>query len=190
MFRVKVRRVWLEVSFSFPAVLALMLLTGGANARELMTALLCCALHECGHLFFMLIFRRRPEAITLYGGGIKITPPRGRLDSFGRDLAVLLGGCGVNFLLAGVGWICGGLTFFVEVNLLLGTFNLLPFSQFDGGRVLGGGVGRRVRALFMILMAVLIILMSRSGRVSISFLMTFMLVAVEEVKPFFAAHDT
>lgn len=185
MFRMKVRRVWLGVSFSFPAVLALMLLMGGADRSELLTALLCCALHECGHLFFMLMFRRRPEAVILYGGGIRITPPKGRLDSFGRDLTVLLAGCGMNFLLAGIGALTGGMGFFVQTNLLLGTFNLLPFKYFDGGRALelltdGGGL-RTVRCVFILLTAACLILAALGGGVSVSLLLTFLFVAAAEL---------
>lgn len=185
MFRIKVRRVWLGVSFSFPAVLALALLTGGADTVELLTALICCALHECGHLFFMLIFGRRPEAVTLYGGGIRITPPRGRLDSFGRDLAVLLAGCGVNFLLAGAGALVGGMSFFVQTNLLLGVFNLLPFRYFDGGRALellaDGRAAQAVRCVFILLTAACIALTALGGVVSVSFLLTFFFVAAAEL---------
>lgn len=177
--------MWLGVSFSFPAVIALALLTGGADTAELLTALLCCALHECGHLFFMLIFRRRPAAVTLYGGGIRITPPRGRLDSFGRDLAVLLGGCGVNFLLAGAAALIGGMSFFVQTNLLLGVFNLLPFKYFDGGRALelltDGRTAAAVRRIFILLTAACIILTAVGGAVSVSFLLTFFFVAAAEL---------
>lgn len=185
MFRVKICGVRFGVSFGFPAVIALVLLTGGVNTRELLTALLCCALHECGHLMFMLIFSRKPEAVTLYGGGIRITPPAGRLDSFGSDLAVLLGGCAVNFLLAGAGMLSGGMSFFVQTNLLLGVFNLLPFKYFDGGRVLelltdGRGL-RAVRCVFILLTAMLIIFIGRSGTVSVSFLVTFLFAAGAEL---------
>ena len=185
MWRVRYRRVWLGVDFSFPAVLAVMLLKGGADAGRLMVMLLCCALHECGHLFFMLIFRRRPEAITLYGGGIRITPPRGRMDSFGRDAAVLLAGCGVNFLLAGAAYLYKGDCFFAAVNLFLGAFNLLPFRYFDGGRVLEmvceGRAARTVRIMLLIVGAVYIVTAAVCGNVSLSLVVTFCFIAAEEV---------
>ena len=184
MFRVKICGVWLGVSFSFPAVLALVLLTG-CDERRLLTALVCCVLHEFGHLFFMLVFRRRPEAVTLYGGGIRITPPAGRLDSFGRDAAVLMAGCGVNFLLAAVGAAAGYDSCFVQTNLLLGVFNLLPFRYFDGGRMLelltDGRYVRTVRCVFIALMAAVLALMAVGGTVSISLLLTFLLAAAAEV---------
>lgn len=184
MFRISVGGVQLGISFSFPAVLALVLLTG-CDEGSLLTALLCCCLHECGHLFFMLIFGCRPEAVTLYGGGIRITPQRGRIDSFGKDLTILLAGCGVNFLLALAGLLNGGMTSFVQINLLLGAFNLLPFRHFDGGRALellaeGRGL-RAVRSTFIILTAMLIIFMAVRGEVSISLLMTFVFVLAAEV---------
>ena len=176
MFRISVGGVQLGISFSFPAVIALVLLTG-CDEGSLLTALLCCCLHEGGHLFFMLIFGRRPEAVTLYGGGIRITPQKGRIDSFGKDLAILLAGCGVNFLLAWAWLLTHGMTSFVQINLLLGAFNLLPFRYFDGGRALelltdGKGL-RAVRFTFIILTAMLIIIMAMRGSVSISLLITF-----------------
>ncbi|SFC73076.1 site-2 protease family protein [Ruminococcus albus] len=183
MFRISVGGVQLGISFSFPAVLALVLLTG-CDEGSLLTALLCCCLHECGHLFFMLIFGRRPEAITLYGGGIRITPPKGRIDSFGKDLTVLLAGCVVNFLLAWTGLITRGMTSFVQINLLLGAFNLLPFKHFDGGRALEllteGKSLRAVRYTFIMLTAVLIVVMAVRGQMSVSLLITFVFAIAAE----------
>jgi Zn-dependent protease len=69
------------------------------------------------------------------------------------------------------------MTSFVQINLLLGAFNLLPFRYFDGGRALellteGKGL-RAVRFTFIILTAMLIIIMAMRGSVSISLLITF-----------------
>ena len=185
MFSVTVKRVRLGIGFSFPAVLALVLLTGGADTAQLLIMLMCSALHECGHLAAMFIFRRRPEAVTLYGGGIRITPPRGRMDSFGRDITVLLAGCAVNFLLAGAAYLYKGMGDFVYTNLFLGVFNLLPFGYFDGGRVLemlcAGRAAKTARLVFFLLGAAYIALTALSGNVSLSFLVTFCFIAAEEV---------
>ena len=171
------------MDFSFPAVIALLLLTGG-KTDELPLMLLCCVLHECGHLMMMLLLRRRPEAITLYGGGIRITPQVGRMGSQSGDIAVLLAGCAVNFLLAAAGYLACSMSPFTQTNLLLGVFNLLPFSYFDGGRVLNiltGGRGMTaLRAVFMILGGAYIIMTAVNGRMSISFLVTFMFIVAEE----------
>ena len=185
MFRVDLGRVRLGVSFSFPAVIALVLLTGGADVNELLTALLCCVLHECGHLFFMLIFRRRPEAVTLYGGGIKITPPRGRIGSLGRDIAVLAGGCLVNFLLAAAGSLLGAGGVFTAANLMLALFNLMPFEYFDGGRILAlvldGKDLRYFRAAVILLTACIIAALTLRGNVSPSLVLTFLFAAAAEL---------
>lgn len=183
MFRISVGGVQLGISFSFPAVIALVLLTG-CDEGSLLTALMCCCLHECGHLFFMMLFGHRPEAVTLYGGGIRITPQKGRIESFGKDLTVLLAGCGVNFILAWAGLLMHGMTSFVQINLLLGAFNLLPFKQFDGGRALelltDGKDLRAVRYTFILLTAALILLMAVRGQVSISLLITFVFALAAE----------
>ncbi|ADU23571.1 peptidase M50 [Ruminococcus albus] len=183
MFRINVGGVQLGISFSFPAVLALVLLTG-CDSRSMLTALICCFLHECGHLLFMIIFGNRPQAVTLYGGGIRITPQAGRIDSLGKDLTVLLAGCGMNFLLALTGLVLDGMSLFVQINLLLGAFNLLPFRHFDGGRALelltdGRGL-RAVRCTFILLTAMLIVLMGINGSISISLLMTFVFALAAE----------
>ena len=185
MFRIKIRGVWLGVSFGFPAVIAVVLLAGGTDILKLMTVLLCSVMHECGHLAFMLFFDRTPEAVTLYCGGIRITPRQGRIDSFGRDMAILLAGCGVNFILAGLGLLFGGMTFFVRANFILGAFNLLPFRYFDGGRALemlaGGRTARAVQSVFIILFAVLIIFMGANGSVSASMVITFLIIALDTI---------
>ena len=78
-----------------------------------------------------------------------------------------------------------GLDFFCEVNILLGVFNLLPFKFFDGGRVLemlldGGKAYDMVKALFIFMGAVCIILMLINNIVSISFMLTFAFVVLDE----------
>lgn len=184
MFCITFWRVRLGVSFSFFALAALLLLRGTPPA-QLAAALLSCLCHEMGHLLFMLIFRRRPESIILYGGGIRIVPPRTPKPlSLGREAAILLGGCGVNFLLWGLFTIAGA-EFFAQVNLMLGAFNLLPFSCLDGGRALAlltNGRGTDiVRAVFILLIAALLSISLLRGIFSPSFTVTFFCIAFYEL---------
>ena len=185
MFRIKVRGVQLGMSFGFPAVTALMLLTGGSDTARLLMVLLCSALHECGHLACMLIFDRKPEAVTLYCGGVRITPQKGRMDSMGSDAAVLLAGCAVNLMLGLASSALGGDGLFAQTNFMLCAFNLLPFRYFDGGRALEllaeGGAARTVRCIFLALVGAVIVLMSRSGAVSISLVVTYLMITLDEI---------
>ena len=185
LFSVKIKGVYFGVSFSFFAVAALLFLCADSQTDKIFTALTCCFFHECGHLFFMLLFGSKPERVTLYGGGIKISPFSDRLTSQNREILILLAGCIFNFICAAVWYLFKGLDFFCEVNILLGVFNLLPFKYFDGGRVLemlldGGKAYDLVKALFLFMGAVCIILMLINNIVSISFMLTFAFVVLDE----------
>lgn len=186
MFAVKIKGMIWGVSFSFFAVTAMIFLCTDASSKNIFTALVGCALHECGHLVFMFLFDKPPEKVILYGGGIRITPSKNNMLSSTREMIVLLAGCGFNFIGAGIWFALKGLDFFCEVNLLLGIFNLLPFKYFDGGRVLemllvGSAAYDHIRAFFIFLGAVGIILMNLNGMVSISFMLTFCFVVFSEV---------
>lgn len=87
-------------------------------------------------------------------------------------------------MLALTGLVLDGMSLFVQINLLLGAFNLLPFRHFDGGRALelltdGRGL-RAVRCTFILLTAMLIVLMGINGSISISLLMTFVFALAAE----------
>lgn len=186
MFRVRFKDTDFGVSFSFFAVTALIFLCTGSQTGRILISLMCCFFHELGHLFFMFLFGAKPQGITLYGGGIRITPGSDRLISKTEDIVILLAGCAVNFLAAAVSYAFRGLDFFCEVNILLGIFNLLPFKYFDGGRVLemlfdGGAAYDVIRALFILMGAVAVILMNLNGIISVSFMMTFAFVVVSEI---------
>lgn len=123
-------RTELEISFSFPMVLAIVLCTDTQG-----TALLCllaCTLHEAGHIVVMYIGGRPPGKITLYGGGMKLT-------GGGKSIPVIISGCAVNFLLFTTFYFfCTdyNLKLFGVINLLTGLFNLIPVQPFDGYNLL------------------------------------------------------
>lgn len=174
------------MSFSFFLILALTFICTPSQTDKILTALMCCAFHEIGHLALMSVFGKKVKEIVLYGGGIRITPDGGRLLSTGKDLAVLLAGCAMNFLLAAISYCAYGMSFFCEVNIMLGTLNMLPFKYFDGGRVLeaimkNGRAYDLLRAAFIFLTAAVIIQMNLNGMVSVSFIATFCFVAISEI---------
>lgn len=184
LFKIKIKNTTYGVSFSFFFVVALVSVCSGTQADMLFVTLMCCALHELGHLVLMTAFGSSPQEIVVYGGGIRITPDSRQLDRR-RETAVLLAGAGVNFLLGFAAYLTNGNSFFCQVNFLLGALNLLPFRYFDGGRILAllanGKVCELFRALFILLSAVAMIYMILHGTVSISFAATFCFIVLSEV---------
>lgn len=173
MFVFEFSGVRVRLCFSFFAVICLTCLLGGESERVLIM-LACCVLHECGHIAAMLLCSCKPSELTLYGAGIKLSPPK-HLNSFAKDAFILVSGCAVNFLLA---FVCctaaGRLTFFAQTNLLLGGFNLLPAGCLDGGRLLdlllAPNKAKAVKTVFVLLIAALCAVSVLCGSVSVSLL--------------------
>ncbi len=171
LYAFEISGIKVKVCFSFFAVVCLTCLLG-ADSGKVLIMLACCALHESGHLAAMLICSCKPSGMTFYGGGIKLIPCK-KIKSFGREAFILASGCAVNFLLAFISCLLiGRLTFFAQVNLLLGGFNLLPVGYLDGGKiidlVLAGKGARAVKCVFALLVALLASAAVFKGRVSVS----------------------
>ena len=126
MFKIKIKNTTYGVSFSFFFVVALVSVCSGTQADMLFVTLMCCALHELGHLVLMTAFGSSPQEIVVYGGGIRISPDDKQLSKY-HELAVLFAGPAVNFMLCLLSYMANGGGFFCQVNLLRGTLNLLPF---------------------------------------------------------------
>lgn len=125
----------LELSFGFFAIIAFASLTGSEGAGASLVSLLCCVLHECGHLAAMAAFHVRPEAICFYGGGIKLKTGALRISA-PKEACVLAAGCAVNAVLFAVCLLIGcAKTSFAAANILLCGFNLMPFEGLDGDRL-------------------------------------------------------
>lgn len=133
MIEIKLRRTALRWDFSFFAVLAVFFRLDSSGFG--VTALAVCAAHELAHLAVMLIFGIKPESLTFYGAGIRITAPDVESRSRGVQAAVYSAGCVMNFLLAAV-LLYAGLPRGAAVSLFTGCFNLLPVGEFDGRRLL------------------------------------------------------
>ena len=123
------------MSFSFFFVVALVSVCSGTQADMLFVTLMCCALHELGHLVLMTAFGSSPQEIVVYGGGIRITPDNKQLSKY-HDLAVLFGGAAVNFALCLLSYMANGGDFFCQVNFRLGLLILLSYLYFEGGGLL------------------------------------------------------
>jgi hypothetical protein len=119
LFKIKIKNTTYGVSFSFFFVVALVSVCSGTQADMLFVTLMCCALHELGHLVLMTAFGSSPQEIVVYGGGIRITPDNKQLSKY-HELAVLFGGAAVNFALCLLTYLTNGGGFFCQVNFLLG----------------------------------------------------------------------
>ncbi len=123
--------------------------------------LLAAAMHECGHLAALAIFRVPVLGLRLGASGAVIHAPGAVRLSYGRELAVTLAGPAVNLISAPLlatcsarwGWEWGYL--FAGAHVLLGMYNLLPIPPLDGSRALylllawrwGPDAGERVASL-------------------------------------------
>lgn len=117
------------IDFTFFAVIALFLSFDGTGYGLMSIA--ACLVHESGHLIAMLIQKKFPSKLTFYGGGIKLS------SSVQPSVFVLLAGSFTNFIVFGILYFNADGTdifpvLFAVLNLIIGIFNLLPISFFDG----------------------------------------------------------
>lgn len=104
--------------------------------------LLAAAMHECGHLAALALYRVPVDGLRLGGLGAVIYARGAARLSYGRELAVTLAGPTVNLVSAPLlatlssrlAWDRGYL--FAGVHAVLGIYNLLPIPPLDGGRAL------------------------------------------------------
>lgn len=178
----------IKLSFSFFAVLAVLFFWG--NSFVITTALLCCFIHEFGHMIMMHIFSIPVSAIMLYGGGIKLISDTDRLYNMKSEICVLLAGAGVNILCFFI--FRRFLTQFAYTSLVLALFNLLPYKYFDGGRVLKlifedsvsvymNSAYKVIRSILVLLTICVIVYMMFSGIANISLIVTLIYIVISEI---------
>ncbi len=188
MLEFSLKNYKIKLSFSFFAVLAVLFFIGDNFA--VITALLCCFLHEFGHMVMMYKFSVPINEITLYGGGIKLKSDTDRLYSRKSEICVLLAGAGVNILCFFI--FKGFLTQLAYTSLILGLFNLLPFKYFDGGRVLQlifedsvsvymYSAYKVLRSLLILVTISVIIIMIYKGITNLSLIITLLYIVVSEI---------
>lgn len=187
MLELSVGKIRVFISFTFFAVVAAVTLWNGALGLKIITAVICCILHELGHIAAMCMLGIPLERVLFYAGGIKISPQRGRLVSPRQDVVILSAGCAVNLIIALFFRIASGkLNYFACANLFLGIFNLMPVRYFDGGRIISvifneSRVCDFIRGFFLLFLLSVMIKMILSGNVSISLLVTFGYMAFSEL---------
>ena len=149
MLSFRLRGVRIRLYFGFFAMLTFYFYLHGRDTAAVGAALVCCLLHELGHLAMMFACGYAPKALCFYAGGIKLVPRDGIVPR-GKQAVILSAGCAVNLLLAGASMVFG-LGRLVYVNLAIALINLLPLNCLDGGRLLALFMPEKRRRLAAVL---------------------------------------
>lgn len=188
MLEINIFKMKIKLSFSFFAILALLTLIG--NTFAVLIALLCCLIHEIGHLLAISYFSIPIKELLFYGGGIKIVYRENLIKSKKYDIIIALSGVLANavcfFLFKNI------FAQFAYTSLILCVFNLLPYKYFDGGRVLelifDNPANPKMYSLYktirqMILLATLgfIILMLIKRVINFSLILTLFYIVLSEI---------
>ena len=132
-------RVRVVLSFSFVAVITLMLLL--CREEIVLISLFSSLFHEGGHLLFILLFSDAPESVVFGAFGIRIEREYVEHLSYKKEALIALGGIIGNFILALLSLLFyffskNRICFeFFTVNIFVALFNLMPIRQLDAGRV-------------------------------------------------------
>ncbi len=137
--RIKIGATTFVVGFPFAAAVTLMLLLDKSGTA--VSALVCCVLHEFGHLLCLFALSAPPERVTLGAFGMRIDKSSAEL-SYQYETVTALAGPAINFLLAlilfavsktaNAPWLLTS----AALNLCTGLFNIIPVEPLDGGRAL------------------------------------------------------
>lgn len=128
-------RLKINVSFAAAVTLTLILDESGVSSA----ALLCCLVHEAGHLICLAAMGERPRLIELSFYGVKLERS-GVLARRGDEALLYACGPAANLILSAVllavGRGGGSLRSCALISLGIGLFNLLPCVPLDGGNLL------------------------------------------------------
>jgi Zn-dependent protease len=130
----KVKGINIKISFSFFALLLLMLLN---NLKSIVFISVITALyHEIVHLIFLSIFKCKPEKITLNIFGGNIIRKQNSKSTAVKETIINLSAPLINIISGTIIYIYNPFCLWGHVNIVLGFFNILPFYNFDGGNAL------------------------------------------------------
>ncbi len=101
----------------------------------ILPCLVCCGLHECGHLLVCLLLKLQFSALNFTVTGLNLRLKED-LQSLPIAKAILLHGGGIlmNLICACIFGMFG-MQLWTWVNLSLAAFHLIPASELDGGRI-------------------------------------------------------
>lgn len=124
-----IKNIQVSVSVYFAAVITFALLF--APNGSALPALLCCILHEIGHLTVIYLSGGRVRKVSLGPYGMRIDPIRTLKISQKKEIIISLAGPFVNIVLLTAGIILKN-PIIMRINLVLCIFNLLPVGRTDG----------------------------------------------------------
>lgn len=137
---VETEKFSIRLNFSFAATVTLMLFF--FDEKVVLNSLCASFLHECGHIFFLALFRAFPISVTLSAFGMRIERPPHSALCFLKEIFISLGGIIFNLSAALLGFVCNlfyppdFFSFAVAVNLIVALMNSLPNINLDSGRAL------------------------------------------------------
>ena len=132
MISFKIGKLKISFEFGFFAVVALFCLL---DAPELALSAVCaCIVHECGHILMSVLCNVKIEKVVFWAGGVRMQT-ESKMLKLSNDILILLSGPIFNFISAVFYYLSGCYSPF-SVNLILGLFNLLPFTSLDGGAII------------------------------------------------------
>ncbi len=136
----KIKNTKITISFTFFALIIILI---SLNRTEfLYTSIIFAIAHEIGHLLALKIFNVsiKEFEISLFGGNIKVL--NSNKIKYWQTAIISLSGPLLNIFFFILFYILNiffenKLTYeIVVINLVLALFNLLPFYNFDGGKIL------------------------------------------------------
>lgn len=136
---------WGGMRISFHPLFVLVMLASVFTGHfiELAALFSIVFVHELGHVAAARMFGVPVISIQLLPfGGVAVMEDTGRLSA-AREMAIALAGPLQNVLLVGISWLLHAVglwdgpffAYFVESNLLIALFNLLPILPLDGGKI-------------------------------------------------------
>ncbi|MEK4512447.1 Zn-dependent protease [Paenibacillus anaericanus] len=138
---IKYKGISLSVHPFFVIIMLASIMTG--HFLELLTLFIIVFIHELGHVIAARGFGVTVRSIQMLPfGGVAVMEDTGYLTA-GREMIISLAGPLQNVLLIGISWILHllglwdgpFLFYFIEANLLIALFNLLPILPLDGGKL-------------------------------------------------------
>lgn len=126
----------INVSFAVAVTLTLIIDESGVGA----IALLCCIIHEAGHIICLLILGEKPKKIELSFYGIKLERYPMSGQNTAGELAIYISGPGANLIFSAMLFLLSNIYESLReaaiISLGIGVFNLIPCKPLDGGNIM------------------------------------------------------
>ncbi|MBQ8015115.1 MAG: site-2 protease family protein [Clostridia bacterium] len=134
----------LKINVSFAAAVTLMLILDESGVCAV--ALLCCIVHELGHIMCLLVMGEQPKLIELSFYGIKLERRQTAGIKSIAEIAVYASGPAVNLIFSAALFLISeavqGMKTAAVISLGVGLFNLIPCRPLDGGNILFAAICR------------------------------------------------